>query len=166
MPAYSFQKRFVPYIQDGSKRQTIRSRRKHPAKPGDTLYLYYGLRTKHCRKLREEICTDARSIYISDFGIIIFSRMLTDPEIPVFQKKSLWGAAMFGHDSVDQSPLNVADIYLEIENPPEAFDRIAWRDGFRVTGSTENFPAGCFKLMLQWWRRTHELPFVGDIIYW
>ncbi len=49
MPAYSFKERFVPFILDGTKTQTVRSRRRHPAKPGDTLYLYSGLRTKYCK---------------------------------------------------------------------------------------------------------------------
>lgn len=57
MPAYNFQKQFVPMILDGSKAQTIRRRRKHPTKAGDTLYLYTGLRTKDCRLIGKAICT-------------------------------------------------------------------------------------------------------------
>lgn len=53
MPAYSFMKRFVPYVESGAKTHTIRARRKHPPKPGQTAYLYYGLRTIQCRKLLE-----------------------------------------------------------------------------------------------------------------
>ena len=40
------------------KRQTIRLCRKRPTKPGDTLYLYTGLRTKSCIKLGQVECKD------------------------------------------------------------------------------------------------------------
>jgi hypothetical protein len=40
MGLYNFQPRFVPFILSGEKTHVIRSVRKHPDKPGDTLYLY------------------------------------------------------------------------------------------------------------------------------
>lgn len=43
---------------DGSKTQTIRKPRKHPIKVGDTLYIYWKLRTKECEKLGEAIVTN------------------------------------------------------------------------------------------------------------
>jgi len=42
---------------DGTKTQTIRKPRKHPLKVGDTLYIYWMLRTKKCEKLGEAIVT-------------------------------------------------------------------------------------------------------------
>jgi hypothetical protein len=74
MPAYSFKERFVPMILDGSKCQTIRANRKGRqghAKPGDTVYLYFGMRTKWCRKLGEGICSQIDPIKITDGGIYI-----------------------------------------------------------------------------------------------
>jgi len=70
MPAYSFKERFVPMILDKTKRQTIRKKRKGQAKPGSTLYLYFGLRTKWCKKLGEEICTDVKEIIITKEGYV------------------------------------------------------------------------------------------------
>jgi hypothetical protein len=43
---YNFQERFVPFIESGEKTHTIRAGRKYPAKVGDTLHLYTGLRRR------------------------------------------------------------------------------------------------------------------------
>jgi len=56
MPLLGFTK-FKPKLKDGSKRTTIRRPRKNPIEVGDTLYLYWKLRTKDCEKLGEGICT-------------------------------------------------------------------------------------------------------------
>lgn len=56
MPALNFQKLFVPLIISGHKRQTIRALRKDgrpPAKPGDRLRLYAGMRSKECELVAE-----------------------------------------------------------------------------------------------------------------
>lgn len=57
MVAYNFKKQFVEKILDLSKRHTIRriGKREH-AKPGDKLQLYYGQRTKQCRKIADAVC--------------------------------------------------------------------------------------------------------------
>ena len=81
MPAYSFKERFVPLIQDGSKRQTIRSKRKYQAKKGDKLYLYFGMRTKWCKKIKESVCTGVGTIEIKKTGsVYINGRKLTKLE--------------------------------------------------------------------------------------
>lgn len=58
MPALNFKKQFAPKVEDGTKRQTIRAKRKdgRNPRPGQTLYLYTGMRTKSCRKLRVAVC--------------------------------------------------------------------------------------------------------------
>jgi len=55
MAAYNFQKQFVPLIESGAKRSTIRARRKNGylPRPGDVLRLYNGMRTKSCKLIRE-----------------------------------------------------------------------------------------------------------------
>lgn len=70
MPAYSFKEQFIPLITSGEKRQTIRSHRKHQAKPGDTLFLYYGMRTKWCRKIKETKCIGTARITIAVNGSV------------------------------------------------------------------------------------------------
>jgi len=67
MPAYNFKERFAADVESGKKRQTIRRKRKRPTKPGDVLYLYVGMRTKRCRKLREAPCESVVSILIMGF---------------------------------------------------------------------------------------------------
>lgn len=55
MVAYSFKSGFVPLIQSGAKRQTIRAHRKRHARPGEMLQLYTAMRTKQCRKIIPDV---------------------------------------------------------------------------------------------------------------
>ena len=73
MPALNFKARFAEMVETGAKRQTIRAMRKDgrdPA-PGDVLHLYTGMRTKACRKLREEVCTASEPIGIGRDGFVL-----------------------------------------------------------------------------------------------
>jgi hypothetical protein len=79
MPAYSFKERFVPMILDGSKRQTIRNKRKAQAKPGSTLYLYFGMRTKWCTKLKETTCRQVEEIIIKKDGTVTVDNKKLSP---------------------------------------------------------------------------------------
>ena len=56
MPALGFKRQFVDYVLDGSKLHSIRALRKRPFAAGDTLSLYYGMRTKQCRLLFRAPC--------------------------------------------------------------------------------------------------------------
>ncbi len=145
MPAYSFQERFVPMVKDGTKTHTIRARRnKGFAKPGDTLYLYYGMRTKFCTKLREEICVDVKTIFIKKNGdVFLYDERLTDYQVDLLRN---------GKYKKKGKQLT----------PGEKMT-LAHRDGFRVGNMIS---PECFDLMLRFWSATHQLPFIGDIIYW
>ena len=126
MPAYSFKERFVPMILNGEKTQTIRTKRKHQAKAGDPLYLFYGMRTKFCKRLLNTTCTAVKKIEIKRTGsVYINGRKLT-----ILEK-----------------------------------DTLAYNDGFRNEHMPET-KANCFQVMFRWWKQTHALPFIGDIIYW
>lgn len=70
MPALNFQKQFVKSVEFGKKRQTIRAMRKRPFRVGDKLYLYYGMRTKQCRKLGESKALFVGDIYIEKTYLI------------------------------------------------------------------------------------------------
>lgn len=63
MVAYNFKKQFVPLVESGVKRQTIRAlgKRRH-AQQGDALTLYTGQRTKHCRRLLDTLCSSVTTI--------------------------------------------------------------------------------------------------------
>lgn len=72
MPALNFQERFAEAVESGEKRQTIRRVWKRPIKPGDRLYFYAGMRTKHCRRLQPSVyreCVYTRPINIDKYGI-------------------------------------------------------------------------------------------------
>lgn len=49
---------FKDKILNGEKCQTIRLPRKRPPKVGETLYLYWKLRTKECKFLRKVVCSE------------------------------------------------------------------------------------------------------------
>jgi hypothetical protein len=71
MAALSFKGRFAELIVEGKKTQTIRNFRKHPIKVGERLYLYYAMRTKFCKKLKEAICGSVDKITIRKKSILI-----------------------------------------------------------------------------------------------
>ena len=69
MPAYNFMGRFADAVERGTKCQTIRRTRTRPTRVGDTLYLYTGQRTKHCRQLAVVRCEAVTPITIADDGV-------------------------------------------------------------------------------------------------
>jgi len=76
MPALNFQPRFVPLIVQGKKSSTIRAFRKdgRDSKPGDKLYLYTGMRTKHCKAIGTVYCRETTEIEIDEHGIRQYSQ--------------------------------------------------------------------------------------------
>lgn len=66
MVAINFKKQFVEPIQNGTKTQTCRE--KNRFKVGDKLQLYYGMRTKQCKKIADAICTEIIPIRIQNFS--------------------------------------------------------------------------------------------------
>jgi len=80
MPAYNFKSQFVPLVESGVKKQTIRPTRKHPTRPGKTLQLYTGMRTKKCRLLRTETCTHVKPVQIYATCIVIDGKILSQGE--------------------------------------------------------------------------------------
>ena len=86
MPAYNFHSQFASAIESGRKRQTIRPRRKRPTRPGDTLYLYVGMRTKACRKLAEFTCRKVTPVDILQGIIKLDGRCLMPPQALAFAR--------------------------------------------------------------------------------
>lgn len=76
MPALNFKAQFAEPVSNGAKRQTIRAQRKdgRDPKPGDRLYLYTGMRTKACRKLREARCTSVLPVTIYNEADIVYGQ--------------------------------------------------------------------------------------------
>lgn len=86
MGLYNFQKRFEVFIRRGDKTHTIRARRKHPDKPGNTLHLYTGLRTKHAKLIGRFVCTKVEEIEIEmrpAKGNGVLTRGLYFPEVVI-----------------------------------------------------------------------------------
>ena len=88
MPSLNFQARFAPMVESGQKRCTIRAKRKHPIKVGDTLFLYTGMRWKTCRKLREVVCSKVTPVVID--GVIVFldGRELSGKEVATLARNN------------------------------------------------------------------------------
>lgn len=72
MPAYNFKLKFVSAVVDGSKKQTIRKRRKYPTRAGMMLQLYTGQRTKQCKLLLESECLKVLPVKIYPDVHIVF----------------------------------------------------------------------------------------------
>lgn len=64
MGLYGFKKQFVPCVLDGSKTHTIRAERRLQDKPGNTMHLFYALRTKQCEFLLRAPCVKVEPIAI------------------------------------------------------------------------------------------------------
>lgn len=80
MGLYNFKPQFAPWILDGSKRHTIRPERRNPDKPGNTVYLYTGLRTRKCTRLLVAECVAVRPVVIDTEGIHIDGDTLSRSE--------------------------------------------------------------------------------------
>jgi hypothetical protein len=74
MPALNFQKQFAPLVKSGKKNQTIRALRKDGKlfKEGDVLYLFTGMRTSNCKRLKTVVCKEVFSIRITRTGSMYF----------------------------------------------------------------------------------------------
>lgn len=81
MPLYNFQRRFKAMILSGRKRHTIRAKRKRETKPGETLHLYCGLRTKATELLLRPTCTRVDDIRIpNEHDVLINGEPLDQSE--------------------------------------------------------------------------------------
>lgn len=65
MVAYSFKKQFAAPILAGTKAQTIRADRKRHARPGETMQLYTGMRTRVCRLIGTATCESIHPVTIN-----------------------------------------------------------------------------------------------------
>ena len=137
MPAYSFQERFISFIEEGSKNCTVRALRlgrvQH-VKPGQAMQLYTGLRTKQCRKIGDATCFGVKKVTIDKTGITVG-----------------------GEDGTPQWTCSQGTPMVE---------EFAWRDGFRPHGSTLTNPIGAFELMSRFISKAYGLPFEGVVIFW
>lgn len=72
MPAFSFKGQFIDRIEDGTKGGTIRNYgKRNPVLPGQILYLYFGMRTKYCRKIKEAPCVEVWDITVTEKDAVL-----------------------------------------------------------------------------------------------
>lgn len=83
MVAYSFKAHFAGPIRSGTKRQTLRNDRKRHARVGETIQLYTGMRTKHCKLIGTALCLDTRLIRLDlEDGRVEFASGNAITELP------------------------------------------------------------------------------------
>jgi len=100
MPAFNFKKQFADKVERKEKKQTIRARRKDGRNPqvGQTAYLYFGMRTKGCRKLGEGLITSVEAVCIERNGYSV--NLFLDHGLCWNEKESL--AKKDGFESFDE----------------------------------------------------------------
>jgi hypothetical protein len=116
MPAFNFKSQFVPLIESGKKRQTIRALRKDGrphCRLGDFIKLYTGMRTKACRLIGESEVTGIFEVKVENAGI--------------------WVSGMRNF-----APCETADQKVVRLDYAEAI-RFARADGFANVGEMKNF---------------------------
>lgn len=70
MPAFSFKSQFIPKIEEGTKGGTIRKYGKRPpVREGQPLMLYYAMRTKWCKKIKDGTCVELWHVIIKATSI-------------------------------------------------------------------------------------------------
>lgn len=115
MPAYNFQKQFVPMILDRSKVHTIRKRRKRPTKAGDMLMLYTGMRTKQCELIAISDCIKVSPIsIIRGVGVRLEGNLLSDEEVHALARADGFSDGWQFFDFFDRYPFEVISSELEL----------------------------------------------------
>jgi hypothetical protein len=64
MVAYSYRERFVPLIESGVKRQTMRNERKRHAFEGETIQHYFAMRSRACRLIGTATCIGVEPVTV------------------------------------------------------------------------------------------------------
>lgn len=145
MVAYSFQKQFAEPILSGLKQQTIRLDRKRHARPGETLQLYTGMRTRHCRHIADKTCAAVIPIVLNFFGD---GFALVGEGYPFLMHGDAEDAAAIGLDGL------CGRFYTAHR------EQLARNDGF-----------SCWAQMSAFWNEqhgpySHDEVFVGKLIGW
>jgi hypothetical protein len=98
----SFEKRFVPHVEDGSKTHTIRAERKRAPKVGETCHCYTGLRHKSARLLGRWPCVKVERITVTPHELRIDGEVLSRDERDAFRapRRLPWPAAVGRDDGL------------------------------------------------------------------
>jgi hypothetical protein len=125
MPAYNFKRQFAPRVKDGTKRTTIRRTRKHPTRPGDTLYHYVDQRLPTCEKLLTAVCTKVQPITIEEDRVVLDGTTMHADAVADLARAD-------GFEDVDQFRAFFRDHY---GLPTEGLELITWERLDAVEGA-------------------------------
>lgn len=133
-----FKDQFVPFVLDGSKTHTIRAGARW--KVGMRADLFARPRQKGMRLLFRAMVVKVEAIAITSRSIYVCHDR---PWVAdwAHMKAAEWGMVKLSKDE--------AELF-------------AFKDGFRFDPNSR----GSFTLMMDFWKRTHNLPFHGQIIHW
>jgi len=135
-----FKQRFATYVEEGSKRHTIRAPRKgRDVAIGDRLDCYANPRQKSMRLLGRFSCIAIDEVLLKNDG----------------RSRDGWLLSL---------RIYVNGVLLRYDEAA----LLAWRDGFRPYNSTELEPGDSLKLMAQFWdsRLNPDGEWTGRLIHW
>lgn len=92
MPAYNFQEAFASYVWCEAKKQTIRAKRRHRPRVGQTAYCFAGMRTRKCRRLGQWPIRVVADVRIDEAGVILNGAPIHPEDLDAFAR-----ADGFGH---------------------------------------------------------------------
>lgn len=151
-----FRRRFAAYVQDRSKRHTIRLVRKNPIQVGDRLDCYLEPR----RTPKGE-----KALLLGRFKCVRIEPIEIVCRLPGWAFKGSYAANV---DFYAVFQVSVAGEWLTRDER----DVFAWSDGFRHSDRTRRTDTrGCFGFMADYWledmkKRKLRWPFVGVVIHW
>lgn len=139
MVAYSFKAMFAGQVSALTKRHTIRGDRRRHARPGESVQLYTGMRTRECRKLvdPDPICSRVRPIAILTVlsphldligAIVIDGRSLGSEEIERFAQADGFGIEHVGDCKMRRlgvpgsARFNMGQFWEETHGTPAVFN--------------------------------------------
>jgi len=151
MVAYSFKREFAPAIILGRKRQTVRAHRRRHARPGETMQLFTGMRTRQCCKIiPDPVCTN-----------IVDARL---------DLTALSDVAEPNNATQAETAASRVSLFLDGEEIASPFFRHAFAelDGFgdMIFAGTD-VPLSPFAGMVLFWMHNHgAIDFRGVVIEW
>jgi hypothetical protein len=144
MPALNFQAQFAPLVESGAKRQTIRAYRKDGRDPevGDKLFLFTGMRTLACRRLAIRGDVDVAIILVKDRPPRHVVRCKSVAQFKIWRGFRQWNCLVSDRGSLKRKNARNADAFA------------------RADGFTD------WLGIVDWFEKTHGLPFEGLLIRW
>ncbi|MEM1043512.1 MAG: hypothetical protein AAGI91_12895 [Bacteroidota bacterium] len=111
MPQFNFHRQFAADVEAGTKRQTVRARRKHTPRVGQVAHCFTGLRTTSSRLLGRFPITGVRPIFIFVCGTILLGET---------------GAEKVLEGTVEELSADAADSFARLDGFETAAEFVEW----------------------------------------